>query len=73
MVTGKGNREGGGVLQDASAALVQQPTLRSLILGFAYAQPKHGGEGALYVLLKRRRLRPSAAGFASCATSAASP
>jgi DNA-nicking Smr family endonuclease len=28
---------------------------RARVLAFAQAQPKHGGAGAFYVLLKRRR------------------
>lgn len=44
-----------GVLQAAVPNWLNQPSLRPLILGFAGAQPKHGGSGALYVLLKRKR------------------
>lgn len=44
-----------GVLRTAVPNWLNQPSLRPLILGFAAAQPKHGGSGALYVLLKRRR------------------
>ena len=55
VVTGKGNREGAGILRTQVPRWLNEPALRSLILAFAYAQPKHGGEGALYVLLKRQR------------------
>lgn len=44
-----------GVLQAAVPNWLNQPSLRPLILGFAGAQPRHGGSGALYVLLKRKR------------------
>jgi DNA-nicking Smr family endonuclease len=69
VITGKGGRakthdaddpHGGGgavpgVLRAAVPNWLNQPPLRPLILGFAGAQPKHGGSGALYVLLKRKR------------------
>ena len=32
-----------------------EPGLRRMIVAIHRAQPQHGGEGALYVLLKRRR------------------
>jgi DNA-nicking Smr family endonuclease len=31
------------------------PELRALVLGFEEAAPQHGGAGALYVRLRRRR------------------
>jgi DNA-nicking Smr family endonuclease len=56
VVTGKGTwREEGGVLRYAVPRWLNEPTLRPRILSYAYAQPKDGGEGALYVLLKRLR------------------
>jgi DNA-nicking Smr family endonuclease len=55
VVTGKGSRDGAGVLRHQVPHWLNQPTLRGHILAFTHAQPKHGGEGALYVLLKRRR------------------
>lgn len=54
VITGKG-REGSGVLRAQVPRWLNQSPLRERILGFSYAKPQHGGEGALYVLLKRRR------------------
>lgn len=57
IVTGKGRRaEGGeGILRGEVPRWLNEPALRPLILGFSYAKPKDGGEGALYVFLKRER------------------
>ncbi|MBI4183987.1 MAG: Smr/MutS family protein [Proteobacteria bacterium] len=65
VITGKGARvrqdETGraaldvGVLYEQVPRWLNGPELRPLVLGFARARARHGGEGALYVLLKRRR------------------
>lgn len=56
VVTGRGLRsEGGGVLRAELPHWLNLPPNRGRILGFAQAQPKDGGAGATYVLLKRRR------------------
>jgi DNA-nicking Smr family endonuclease len=56
VVTGKGTwREEGGVLRDAVPRWLNGAELRPRILSFCHAQPKDGGEGALYILLKRVR------------------
>lgn len=55
VITGKGQREGSGVLRAMAPRWLNQSPLRERILGFSYARPHHGGEGALYVLIKRRR------------------
>lgn len=55
VITGKGNREGAGILRAEVPRWLNEPALRGQILAFTHAQPKHGGGGALYVLLKRRR------------------
>lgn len=55
VITGKGNREGSGILRAEVPRWLNEPGMRGLILAFTHAQPKHGGAGALYVLLKRRR------------------
>ena len=57
VITGKGrpNAEGGGVLKQAVPRWLNEPSLRAQILAFVGAQPKDGGGGALYVLLKRIR------------------
>lgn len=55
VITGKGTREGAGVLRANVPRWLNQAPLRDRILGFSYARPQHGGEGALYVLIRRRR------------------
>jgi DNA-nicking Smr family endonuclease len=55
VITGKGNREGSGILRSEVPRWLSEPDLRGRILTYSHAQPKHGGQGALYVLLKRRR------------------
>lgn len=54
IITGKGTRSE-GVLRAAVPHWLNQPPNRERILAFCHAGPTHGGEGALYVLLKRRR------------------
>jgi len=56
VITGKGTfREGGGVLRAAVPRWLNQAEMRASVLAISHAQPRDGGEGALYVLLKRRR------------------
>jgi DNA-nicking Smr family endonuclease len=55
VITGKGSREHGGLLKAEVPRWLNEAALRAIILAFSYAQAKHGGEGALYVLLRRRR------------------
>lgn len=56
VVTGKGRvSEGGGVLRRQVPQWLNAPGIRSHVLGFAHAQPRDGGAGALYVLLRRSR------------------
>lgn len=55
VITGKGYREGTGVLRANVPRWLNQSPCRERILGFSHARPQHGGEGALYVLIKRRR------------------
>lgn len=55
VITGKGNRDGIGVLRLQVPRWLNESTLRPLVLAFVGARPQHGGDGALYVLLKRRR------------------
>jgi DNA-nicking Smr family endonuclease len=56
VITGKGNTRGGaGVLREAVPRWLNEPANRPRILAFSHAQPKHGGTGALYVLLRRTR------------------
>jgi DNA-nicking Smr family endonuclease len=65
VVTGKGGAaaeasafEERGVLRRMAPHWLRLPELRPLVLGFEEAGPRHGGSGALYVRLRRARLRP---------------
>jgi len=53
VITGKG-RTGDGVLRRFAPEWLAGPTLRPLVAGVSHAERRHGGEGALYVALKRR-------------------
>ncbi|MBL4740150.1 MAG: Smr/MutS family protein [Sneathiella sp.] len=44
-----------GVLREEVPKWLAAPDLRRLVLDYRMAQPKHGGEGALYILLRRAR------------------
>lgn len=67
IITGKGMRsraaapwlraeEGeDGVLRSGLPRWLNEPGLRSLVLAVTPAQPQHGGQGAVYVMLKRHR------------------
>lgn len=67
VITGKGNRspedEGEfyvsepvrGVLRQQVPQWLSEPALQAHIIGFEQAHLRHGGEGALYVRLRRRR------------------
>jgi DNA-nicking Smr family endonuclease len=56
VITGKGiTGSKSGVLKENVPRWLNEPTLRRHVLAFDYAEPQHGGEGALYVLLKRKR------------------
>ena len=62
IITGKGPvSEGGGVLRRAVPRWLHEPPLREAVIAVRSAQPKDGGEGALYVLLRKagRRAHPS--------------
>ncbi len=54
VVTGKGV-QGSGILKNQVPRWLNQSPLRERILGFSYAKPHHGGDGALYVLVRRQR------------------
>ncbi len=56
VITGKGNiGRTGGTIRSEFPRWLNQPRLRPRILAFAEAQPKDGGAGAFYVLLRKRR------------------
>jgi DNA-nicking Smr family endonuclease len=52
VITGQG-RAGGGVLRRRAPEWLAAPRLRSMVAGVSLAHRRHGGEGALYVALKR--------------------
>ncbi len=54
VVTGKGlSREEGGVLRRVVPMWLQAPALRDVVVSFGEAARHHGGEGALYVRIRR--------------------
>ncbi|WP_424360541.1 Smr/MutS family protein [Methylocystis parvus] len=54
VVTGKGlSREEGGVLRRVVPMWLQALNLRDVVVGFGEAARHHGGEGALYVQIRR--------------------
>jgi DNA-nicking Smr family endonuclease len=62
VITGKGGAavsnglfEERGVLRRMVPHWLRLPDLRHLVIGFEEASPQHGGSGALYVRLRRRR------------------
>ncbi len=55
IVTGKGLREGSGILRAQVPRWLNEAGLRPYLLAVNSARPQHGGDGALYVLLKRKR------------------
>ncbi len=54
IITGKG-KDGMGVLRQNLGGWLRQLPEASAILAIRPAAPKHGGEGAVYVLLRRGR------------------
>ena len=57
VITGKGV-EGNGVLRRLVPQWLKSPPLAPFVLAIAAARPGDGGDGALYVLLRRRRQTP---------------
>ena len=65
VITGKGRSNGSdemmfgeqepGVLRRVVPLWLQEPDLRELVAGFSDAPRRHGGEGALYVRLRRQK------------------
>jgi DNA-nicking Smr family endonuclease len=57
VVTGKG-QPGGGVLRHMVPRWLNEGDNRERVVAYAPAQRRHGGTGALYVLLRRHRAGP---------------
>ncbi|MEL6794967.1 MAG: Smr/MutS family protein, partial [Pseudomonadota bacterium] len=66
VITGKGGSddfsgyapfsgEGRGVLRREAPIWLSTPPLSHMVVNVSQAHPRHGGGGALYVYLKRRR------------------
>ena len=56
VITGKGRGSGGaGVLRTMVPRWLNEQPNRRRVLAFCYAVPEHGGDGALYVLLRKSR------------------
>lgn len=53
VVTGQGRRGGTGVIRASVHEWLQGPALRGVVSGFAAAARHHGGDGALYVTIRR--------------------
>ena len=53
VVTGQGRRGGTGVIRASVHEWLAAPGLRTVVSGFAPAARHHGGEGALYVTIRR--------------------
>ena len=55
-ITGKGDvKQGGGVLRNQFPNWLNSKELRPYVLGFSEAQPRDGGGGAFYILVRRKR------------------
>lgn len=52
VITGQGRR-GGGIIRASVHEWLQSPALRGVVSGFASAHRRHGGDGAIYVTLRR--------------------
>ncbi len=52
VITGHG-RMSGGILKSAVPRWLHEPDLRRDVLAIAPARPQHGGDGALYLLLRK--------------------
>lgn len=52
VVTGQGRR-GGGVIRASIQEWLQGQALRGIVSGFAVSHRRHGGDGAIYVTLRR--------------------
>ena len=53
VITGKG-LQGEGVIRRRTPDWLAEPAVRAIVAGVSQAHRRHGGEGALYVALKRK-------------------
>ena len=54
VITGKGNKND-GILKNQVPRWLNDSGVRERIIMFSYAKPKHGGDGALYILLRKQK------------------
>ena len=55
VITGKGTaRDGGGVLRSVVPRWITEGRFRSCLVGISAADRRHGGDGAVYVMLRRQ-------------------
>lgn len=55
VITGKGRGGEGGVLKRQVPLWLALPEFRALVVGFEEAHQRHGGQGALYLRLRRHQ------------------
>ena len=53
VITGQGRRGGSGIIRASVHEWLTAPALRGVVSGFAPAARKHGGDGAVYVTIRR--------------------
>ncbi len=64
VITGKGGADGRGVLKQMVPRWLREPAFAGLVAAYETAAPRHGGEGALYVRLRRSGKRRRCSGAA---------
>jgi DNA-nicking Smr family endonuclease len=55
VITGKGRSGQGGVLKRQVPLWLVLPQFRAMVIGYDEAHQRHGGEGALYLRLRKSR------------------
>ena len=55
VITGKGKGLKGGVLQQSLPKWLNGENIRPYILSFSFAKPSHGGQGAYYIYIKKKK------------------
>lgn len=55
VITGKGKAEDGGILRKNLTNWLNLPSIRPLILSYSHAASKDGGEGAYYIILRKKK------------------